>query len=127
MIVIAGVEGDAVSRAGLEHAAQHIERGVAVEGRDLDRHLAARRALHAEVHDAARALAQLDALHRLVELARVEADVPLAEMFGYSTELRSATQGKAEFTMEFARYTEVPSSVSEALKKKYADANRIDK
>ena len=61
------------------------------------------------------------------KFARVEADVPLAEMFGYSTELRSATQGKAEFTMEFARYTEVPSSVSEALKKKYADANRLDK
>jgi len=59
--------------------------------------------------------------------ARVEADVPLAEMFGYSTELRSATQGKAEFTMEFARYTEVPNSVSEALKKKYAEANRLDK
>jgi elongation factor G len=61
------------------------------------------------------------------KFARVEADVPLAEMFGYSTELRSATQGKAEFTMEFARYTEVPSSVSEGLKKKYADANRLDK
>jgi elongation factor G len=51
--------------------------------------------------------------------ARVEADVPLAEMFGYSTDLRSATQGKAEFTMEFSRYAPVPSEVAEELLKHY--------
>lgn len=51
----------------------------------------------------------------------IDANVPLAEMFGYSTELRSATQGKAEYTMEFARYGQVPSSVQEELVKKYAD------
>ncbi|MCK5799745.1 MAG: elongation factor G, partial [Deltaproteobacteria bacterium] len=49
------------------------------------------------------------------QFARVEAEVPLAEMFGYATALRSSTQGKAEFTMEFARYLEVPSSVAEDL------------
>lgn len=47
--------------------------------------------------------------------ARIEAEVPLAQMFGYATELRSATQGKAEYTMEFARYAPVPREVSEEL------------
>jgi elongation factor G len=47
--------------------------------------------------------------------ARVDAEVPLAEMFGFSTPLRSATQGKAEFQMEFAKYAEVPSNISEEL------------
>ncbi len=50
---------------------------------------------------------------------RVEADVPLAEMFGFSTALRSATQGKAEFTMEFARYAPVPALIAEALVEQY--------
>jgi elongation factor G len=46
----------------------------------------------------------------------IEAEVPLAEMFGYATTLRSLTQGKAEFTMEFSRYAKVPESLSEELK-----------
>ncbi len=45
----------------------------------------------------------------------VEAEVPLSEMFGYSTVLRSLTQGKAEFTMEFANYKQVPKSLAEEL------------
>ena len=49
------------------------------------------------------------------EMCRVDSEVPLAEMFGFSTPLRSATQGKAEFTMEFARYAEVPTNVGTEL------------
>ncbi|MDC7238975.1 MAG: elongation factor G [Spirochaetales bacterium] len=54
----------------------------------------------------------------------VEAEVPLSEMFGYSTVLRSSTQGKAEFTMEFAKYGKVPSSVTEELIKKYEEERK---
>ncbi|HIN79731.1 MAG TPA: elongation factor G [Planctomycetes bacterium] len=46
---------------------------------------------------------------------RIEAEVPLAEMFGYATTLRSATQGKAEFSMEFHRYSAAPRAVQEEL------------
>ncbi len=49
------------------------------------------------------------------EYTVVEAEVPLAEMFGYSTVLRSLTQGKAEFTMEFAAYRQVPRNVAEVV------------
>ncbi len=54
----------------------------------------------------------------------VEAEMPLAEMFGYSTTLRSLTQGKAEFTMEFSTYKRVPQSVSEELIKKFQEEKK---
>lgn len=53
--------------------------------------------------------------------ARVDAEVPLSEMFGYSTALRSMTQGKAEFTMEFLKYAKVPAQVAERLVAEYAE------
>jgi elongation factor G len=56
--------------------------------------------------------------------SRVEAEVPLSEMFGYSTTLRSLTQGKAEFTMEFEKYGKVPQSISETLIKEYAEKRK---
>jgi elongation factor G len=50
----------------------------------------------------------------------IQSEVPLSEMFGYATDLRSLTQGKAEFTMEFEKYSPVPKMVSEELIKKYS-------
>ena len=51
----------------------------------------------------------------------VNAEVPLSEMFGFSTILRSSTQGKGEFTMEFEKYGKVPNNVSEELQAKYKE------
>jgi elongation factor G len=47
----------------------------------------------------------------------IRAEVPLAEMFGYATDLRSATQGRATYSMEFAKYNEVPAGIAEAISK----------
>ncbi len=55
---------------------------------------------------------------------RVEAEVPLSEMFGYSTVLRSLTQGKAEYTMEFEKYGRVPAGISEELKKEFEEKKK---
>jgi elongation factor G len=49
---------------------------------------------------------------------QIRAEVPLSEMFGYATDLRSATQGRATYSMEFAKYNEVPSSIAEAIAEK---------
>jgi len=53
--------------------------------------------------------------------SRVDAEVPLSEMFGYSMQIRSLTQGKAEFTMEFLKYGRVPAPVAEELMARHAD------
>jgi elongation factor G len=48
-------------------------------------------------------------------LKQVYAQVPLAEMFGYATDLRSATQGRASYSMEFSKYSEAPTNVADAI------------
>lgn len=55
---------------------------------------------------------------------QIEAEIPLSEMFGYSTTLRSLSQGKAEFSMEFEKYSPVPAGLTEELKKKFSNRKR---
>ena len=57
----------------------------------------------------------------------IVAEVPLSEMFGYSTDLRSATQGKGEFTMEFSKYSSVPKNIQEKLAKEYQEQKMAGK
>ncbi len=59
-----------------------------------------------------------------VTMCVIESQVPLSEMFGYSTVLRSATQGKAQFTMEFNAYRQVPQSIAEDLLKKAQEGKK---
>jgi elongation factor G len=58
--------------------------------------------------------------------SRVDAEVPLSEMFGYSTALRGMTQGKAEFSMEFEKYGKAPQGISDDLIKDYEAKRRAD-
>jgi len=54
----------------------------------------------------------------------IEAQVPLSEMFGYATVIRSLTQGQAQFTMEFDIYKQVPKLVGETLEKEYQEKKK---
>jgi elongation factor G len=48
----------------------------------------------------------------------IDCEVPLAEMFGYATDLRSATQGRATYTMQFEKYSAAPTNIAQAIIKK---------
>jgi elongation factor G len=58
---------------------------------------------------------------------RVDSEVPLSEMFGYATTIRSLTQGKAEFTMEFLKYGKVPASIAQDLMSENEFFSNVDK
>ncbi|QEJ95057.1 elongation factor G [Treponema phagedenis] len=60
------------------------------------------------------------------QFTRVDAEVPLSEMFGFSTVLRSSTQGKAEYSMEFAKYGKAPQSIMEKLVKEYEEKRKAE-
>ncbi|MFA6322397.1 MAG: elongation factor G [Candidatus Buchananbacteria bacterium] len=59
---------------------------------------------------------QIDEMRDRGQMKVIDAKVPLAEMFGYATEVRSMTQGRASYSMEFSHYQEVPSNVAETIK-----------
>ena len=58
---------------------------------------------------------QIDGIDERGSSRVIRAHVPLAEMFGYATELRSMTQGRAAYSMEFSRYAEVPTNLANEL------------
>jgi elongation factor G len=62
--------------------------------------------------------ARITGVESRMEYQVVNAQAPLGEMFGYSTDLRSATQGRATFTMQYANYERVPDHLAEAIVKK---------
>jgi elongation factor G len=54
----------------------------------------------------------------------IKAEVPLSEMFGYATDMRSMSQGRATFSMEFSKYAETPKNVAEAIIAKFSGQGR---
>ena len=59
---------------------------------------------------------RIEAMNDRVNIKVIDAKVPLSEMFGYATKLRSMTQGRGSFTMEFDHYEEVPGNIAELVK-----------
>ncbi len=68
--------------------------------------------------------AQIDKTDDRLNLKVIDAHVPLAEMFGYATQLRSITQGRGTYTMEFSHYSEVPKNIAQSIIEERSSANR---
>jgi elongation factor G len=60
--------------------------------------------------------ARIESIQDRLDLKIIDVKVPLSEMFGYVTTLRSLTEGRASYTMEFDHYEEVPASIAELIK-----------
>jgi elongation factor G len=58
---------------------------------------------------------RIESMNPLGNAQIIKASVPLSEMFGYATDLRSMSQGRADFTMQFDRYEEVPQSIASEI------------
>jgi elongation factor G len=71
--------------------------------------------LGAVIGDLSSRRGKVGGMNQRAESQVVDAEVPLAEMFGYSTSLRSSTQGRAVYSMQFDHYEEVPKNVAEQI------------
>jgi elongation factor G len=67
------------------------------------------------IGDLNRRRGQIHGMEDLPTGKTVTAEVPLSEMFGYATSVRSMSQGRATFTMEFAKYSEVPPNIADTI------------
>ena len=65
---------------------------------------------------------RIESMEPLGNAQVIKASVPLSEMFGYATSVRSATQGRATFTMQFERYSDVPTHIAEEIRQKVGSA-----
>ena len=75
------------------------------------------------VGDIASRRGQMEGSENINGAVQIRANVPLSEMFGYATDLRSGTQGRGQYVMEPSHYSEVPKSVAEEIISKRAKAN----
>ena len=62
----------------------------------------------------------IQSMNDTVSAKVINCEVPLSEMFGYATDLRSSTQGRATYSMQFEKYSEAPTHITEAIIKKFS-------
>jgi len=72
------------------------------------------------ISDVSKRRGVIHAMNETVSAKIIDCEVPLSEMFGYATDLRSATQGRATYSMQFGKYGEVPAHITEAIIKKFS-------